>query len=237
MKKLFTYAGGFLLAAALAFSCKTPESEMVPSVLELTPESAQLSPFQESIDFSLKCNLKWTATLEDTSWGELIVQSRSEGIGGSLLFKTDFNLSDGDRTNVLVIKAGKGELRREIVQEGIGADAGILRIATPGLYGIGGNNYTFGNDGWNHSSFITEADGSIRWRLVNAATLSVLTLTGPKADAERGEELTLHVSLNEKGTRTLVENYSASMLYEKDGTWWYKISEDTYFIIKKEAAL
>lgn len=237
MKKLFTYAGGFLLAAALAFSCKTPESEMVPSVLELSPENVHLSPSSQSISFSLQCDLKWTAALEDDSWGELIVQSRSEGIGGSLLFKTDANLGEDARTNILVIKAGKGEIRREITQDGIGADARILQVSTPGLYGIGGNNYTFGNDGWNHASFGTEADGSIRWRLVNAGTLSVLTLTGPKADAQQGDNLTLHVSLNEKGTRTLIENYSATLLYEKDGTWWYKVREDTYFIIKKEAAL
>ncbi|MBR4775441.1 MAG: BACON domain-containing protein [Bacteroidales bacterium] len=324
MKKLFTYAGAFLMAAALVFSCKTPESEMVPSVLKLTPETAQLSPFQKSIDFSLQCDLKWTATLEDTSWGELIVQNRREGIGGALLFKTDTNLGEEDRTNVLIIKAGKSEIRREITQKGLGnffspraaelsglepvtisftaplpwkaslpegsewlslsATSGakgeasvdvsaknlhyedeartgsviftfgtsqvtlavsqvpsekdpVMMVTTPGLYGIGGHSYTFGADGWNHASFITEADGSVRWRLVNAGTLSVLTLTGPKADAQQGENLILHVSLNEKGTRSLIENYSATMLYEKDGVLWYKVNEDTYFIIRKEAAL
>lgn len=320
MKKLFTYAGALLLAAATVFSCKEPD----PSMLVLSPETAQLSPFQKSISFSLQCDQKWTATLEDTSWGEIVVQSRREGIGGALLFKTDVNLSDEDRTNTLVIKAGKSELRREIVQAGLGgfftpraAELGglepvtvsftaplpweaslpegsewislsaasgargeasvsvsaknlhyeeeartgsvvftfgsaqvklavsqapsekdpVIQITTPGLYGIGGNDYTFGAGGWNHASFITEADGSVRWRLVNAETLSVLTLTGPKADAAQGENLTLHVSLNEKGTRTLIENYSATMLYEKEGTWWYKASEDTFFIVKKEVAL
>lgn len=320
MKKLFTYASVFLVAAATVFSCKEPD----PSVLVLSPETARLSPFQKSISFSLQCDQKWTATLEDTSWGELIIQSRHEGIGGAILFKTDANQGEEARTNILVIKAGKSELRREIIQEGLGnffnpgkaeliglepvtvsfnaplpwkasipegsewislsATSGakgeasvnisandlhyeneartgsiiftfgsspvtltvsqapsekdpILLVTTPGLYGIGGHSYSFGADGWNHASFITEADGSVRWRLVNAGTLSALTLTGPKAEVAQGETLTLHVSLNEKGTRTLIENYSATMLYEKNGTWWYKVSEDTYFIIKKEAAL
>lgn len=324
MKKLFTYAGAFLFASALVFSCKTPESEMVPSVMKLTPETAHLSPFQKSIEFALQCDLKWSATLEDTSWGEIIVQSRREGIGGALLFKTDANMGEEDRTNVLIIKAGKSEIRREIVQEGLGsfftpravelgglepvtvtftaplpweaqltegsewivlsATSGakgeasvsvsaktinynddartgsvifsfgttqvtlavsqnpsekdpVMLITTPGLYGIGGRNYTFGADGWNHASFITEPDGSIRWRLINAETLSVLTLTGPKANASQGEDILLHVSLNEKGTRTLIDNYSATMLDEQNGTWWYKVDEETYFVIKKEAAL
>lgn len=238
MKKLFTFAGTFLAVAASVFSCKIPESEREPARLLLEPEGAvQLSPFETSFTFSVSCDLHWSASLEDESWGELVIQDKKEGIGGTVLFNASDNLGEDNRTNVLVIKAGKGEIRRTITQEGIGPDAGILRITTPGLYGIGGNSYTFGADGWNHSSFITEADGSIRWRLVNAGTLSVLTLTGPKADAARGENLTLHVNLNEKGTRTLIENYSATLLNEKDGTWWYKVSKDTYFIIKKEVAL
>lgn len=323
MKKLFTYAGALLLAAATLFSCKT-ESEMVPSVLELSPETAHLTAFQTSINFSLQCDLKWTATLEDTSWGEIVVQSSREGIGASLLFKTDANTGGEDRTNVLVIKAGKGELRREIIQEGMGAffkprtvelsspapvtvsftaplpwtaslpegsewitlsatsgnkgDVSVnvsarghnydeqaregsvvftfgttqltlpvsqvpsekdpvILVTEPGLYGIGGHNYVFGADGWNHASFVAEPDGSIRWRLINAATLSVLTLTGPKADAVQGEAVLLHVSLNEKGTRSLLENYNATLLFEKDGGWWYKVDEETYFVIKKEAYL
>ena len=129
------------------------------------------------------------------------------------------------------------EKEPEITQEEMGPDAGILRITTPGLYGVGGLNYRFGTDGWNQCSFLTAADGSIRWRLINAATLSVLTLTGPKADTAQGEELTLHVALDEKGTHTFIENYNARLLYEKDGTWWYKVDEETYFILKKEAVL
>lgn len=324
MKNLFTYAGAILAAAALVFSCKTPESEMTPSVLQLDPPTATLSPFTQSLSFTLQCDLHWSASLEDDSWGQILTQSSREGVGASLLFKCSVNTAREARSNVLVIKAGKSELRREITQEGLGSffepqapeitgaesvtvrfnapfpwtasvtegeqwlsisatsgtkgesslvcSAGtvnydeaprtgtvsvrtgsvelsfavtqapsekdpVLLVTRPGLYGIRGNDYVFGAEGWNQASFLTEADGSLRWRLLHAGNLSAVTLTGMRAEESAGETLTLRVKVVGKGSPSLMENYAATLLYEKDGDRWYKVNDETYFVIKKEVTL
>lgn len=323
MKIFSTYIGAFLTAVALVVSCKTPESERTPSILQLDPPTAVLSPFSQSLSFSLQCDLHWTASLEDESWGEIIIQSSREGIGGNLLFKSGMNVAEEARTNVLIIKAGKSELRREIVQEGLGtffspkapeitgldpvtvsftaplpwearisegdgwlslsAASGpkgnasvsfsaasanfeetprtgkalftfgtmelpltisqlpsekdpILRVTEPGLYGIGGRNFVLAAEGWNQSSLLTEADGALRWRLLHQGRLAAITLTGPRADTQPGQTVTCSVKVTERGVPVLMESLPATLLYEKEGTWWYKVNDRTYFVIKKEVA-
>ena len=54
---------------------------------------------------------------------------------------------------------------------------------------------------------------------------------------KQGDNILLHLNLNEMGTRTLVENYNAMLLYQHEGTWWFKTNEGIGFIVKKEAAL
>lgn len=113
----------------------------------------------------------------------------------------------------------------------------IVSVTAPGLYGVDGNNYVLGEGGWNQASFRTGVDGSIRWRLLHAGNLSAITLTGLKADAVAGNTFTLHINLSTKGVPSLTVTCQATLLEEKNGTWWYKVSDNTYFIVKKEAAL
>lgn len=228
MKFFSTYVKTAVLTVLLVVSCKTPEREMTPSVLKLTPETTTLSPFTESLSLSLQCDLRWSAALEDESWGEIVIQSSREGVGGTILFKCGVNRDKAPRANTLVIKAGKSELRQEIVQEGFPMED------TPGFYGMGGKDYLLGTGGWNQASFLTKADGSARWRLLHAGELSAITLTGIRADAATGQSLALHVNFNRRGVPGQIEDYQATLKYVEDGTWWYSVNEGTYFVVKKE---
>lgn len=113
----------------------------------------------------------------------------------------------------------------------------IVNVTPPGLYGIGGKDYPLGTDGWNQSSFLTAADGTVCWRLLNAGSLSALTLTGAKADARVGDKLTLQLTLIEQGKPAWMQNCQASLISVADDCWWYKVSDKTYFVLKKEASL
>lgn len=113
----------------------------------------------------------------------------------------------------------------------------ILSVTAPGLYGIGGDDYVLGEGGWNQASFLTGVDGSVRWRLLNAGTLSAVTLTGIRADDETGKKYTLHINLSTKGVPSLTVNCQATLLDAQNGTWWYKVGDNTYFVVKKEVAL
>ena len=376
MKKLFTYVGAFLIAAALVFSCQTPESEKEPSVLYVHPGNLTFQALDTELEVVVRCDLHWSASLEDSSWGKVEVKSVNDGIGGSIVIKAGANLGNDNRRNVLVIKAGKSELKTKVLQYGLngffspypvqlsgtaevpvkfnapaswsatvveggdwirlGVVAGlagestlsisardanenvgdrtgvvrvsfgevsadipvtqgqkdvilvedgtsitspffaqelsllvrynvenyevettadwihhvklkaplyekaesfsldenpgaesrsgqihfscsghpdaslsvtvtqegkdpILNIEVPGFYGLNGNDYALGSDGWNHASLVAEPDGSIRWRLLNAGTLKVFTLTGIKADMKQGDNILLHIGLHPHG--------------------------------------
>lgn len=408
MKKLFTFAGVFLLAAALAVSCKNEEVEKEAQYLTVTPESLSIPAMETATRITVACDLPWTASLEETPWAEFYLP---DGKTDYFYLRTQPNLEENSRTGTLVLKAGKTELRKQITQEGLstfftprsirltgtksatvsypvttlnssfstpditwlnvkkstadgrvtltvsakdkneslGDREGVIRVAfgsynvdipvaqgqtdvilvdgntslslewtaqnltlvthynveygvsvaadwihhdipkaallegteefsldenpstesrtgqirftaksgepsitvtliqagkdpiltvnTPGIYGFNGADYIFAADGWNQSSFITEADGSIRWRLLNAGSLSLLTLTGARADAVRGEATTLHLNFTQKGHARQLLTCTATLLDTRDGYWWYKVNGNTYFIIRKEVAL
>ena len=101
-------------------SCLKPESERVPEILQITSRTTgNLSPFGAQIWISVKCDLHWKAELEDDSWGHIEVQSLSEGKGGEFVVILKDNLGEEDRTNTIIVKAGKGEAKLDIVQSGL----------------------------------------------------------------------------------------------------------------------
>lgn len=106
-------------AACLAFSCLLPESQRMPEVLELTLSDDNPSALATSIDVNVKCDLHWTLELEDSSWGSVTTTLVSEGSGGTCTVNLGVNKADDARENTLILKAGKGELRKTITQQGM----------------------------------------------------------------------------------------------------------------------
>ena len=106
-------------AACLAFSCLLPESQRMPEVLELTLSEDNPSALATSIDVNVKCDLHWTLELEDSSWGSVTTTLVSEGSGGTCTVNLGVNKADDARENTLILKAGKGELRKTFTQQGM----------------------------------------------------------------------------------------------------------------------
>lgn len=104
----------------------------------------------------------------------------------------------------------------------------ILNITQPGLYGVGGMDYALGTDGWNQLARKQEADGTLRFRLLNAVSLSAVTLSGIREEAS----CNLHALLQSRERTLLEEDYPASLIYTKDGLGWFKVSDQTYFIVQ-----
>lgn len=125
MTKTTVSKGIRVLAAAVlalfAFSCQVPESERTPEILEIFPSATNPSALESSITVQVKCDLHWTAELQDNSWGSVKVTLVTEGSGGTFTFNMGVNKSEDSRENTLIVKAGKGEIRKTITQGGIGS--------------------------------------------------------------------------------------------------------------------
>lgn len=390
------------LLGGLALSCEVPESERTPELLSLSPSSESPSALTESITVKIFCDLHWTVELSDSSWGIVEVTETTEGTGGTVTFKMGINTAEEARENTLILKGGKGVMRKTITQGGIGTffqprslhltgtrpasvsfnapsawtvatsddwldvktrsgqagsatvtleakdanenlgeregkirisiagkdfdipvtqnqtdvilsddsaialsfeagdfsvstrynvnykievsdawisrstskaplhesietftveenssasprsatirftggEAGpltvsvtqdgkdpILNTTVAGFYGIDGVNYIQGTDGWNQASVLRNTDGSLRYRLLNASTLSVVQLSGMREGVQVGDKIPLQVVITRKKNTLAIKNYSALVLYQKDGLTWLKGSDATYFVL------
>lgn len=106
-------------AACLAFSCLLPESQRMPEVLELTLSEDNPSALTTSIEVQVKCDLNWTIELENKAWGAIEVKQVTEGSGGTCLLTMGVNMDQDERRNAIILKAGKGELRKTFSQQGV----------------------------------------------------------------------------------------------------------------------
>ena len=403
-----------LVAVSLAWtavSCQTPEEERIPQVLEMIPSKTNPHALETSINVKVNCDLHWSVSLEDSSWGSVEVDTVNDGLGGSFTFKLGANTAEEARENTLVLKAGKEELRKTISQGGlgtyfsprtlelsgtreatvsfpapsawtaevtegadwlklknpsgekgaaqltvsatdpnekVGARTGMIQIAVdgqhlslpvtqgqkdvillgsdasqsfsfearefsvltlynvdyqvqvsvswikhvaskdplhqrtehfvleennsaearvadilfsseghpdallvlgvtqegkdpilatsqPGFYGIQGTDYILGANGWNQSSRRSAPEEGVRYRLLNAATLSSVDVSGlPASDSfQKGQRYSVHLTLKKKGKSKLVKDYDVVGFYSQDGLAWYKGESGTYFVVKQ----
>ena len=107
------------LLAAVAASCQIPESERIPAVFTLTPETLTPAALTEGIQIIVECDLHWTVQLLDPEWGSIEYGSIQEGKGGEFRFQMGANLEDAPRENTVIVKAGKSEERITITQDGL----------------------------------------------------------------------------------------------------------------------
>jgi hypothetical protein len=108
------------ILAVMGASCQIPESERIPEVLEMIPQSTSISAMETEVSVSVNCDLHWNVELQDPSWGEVEIKTVEDGTGGTFLFKPGANTGEDARENTLILKAGKGELRKTITQGGLG---------------------------------------------------------------------------------------------------------------------
>lgn len=176
---------------------------------------------QYNVDYEVRSSVEWMQWVQVKSplhegVEEFVIapNTRPEARKGELLFTSESH--PGASYTVTVEQGGKDP---------------ILSIISPGFYGTG-RDVVKGADGWIQSSYLKKPDGSIRYRLLNAGTLEVATLTGLSVNDKRGDTCTLHLSLTNSPVKREAD-YSVTLLYTHNGMSWFKGENGVYFIVKE----
>ena len=106
-------------------------------------------------------------------------------------------------------------------------------ISQPGMYGIYGKDYVFSADGWNQFSRKKSADGQLTYFLRNAASLSVVAVSGIPNEAKAGARANLTLRLMEKGSVKRQFSFPAVLEYQTEDLLWYRVGEETCFVLTK----
>ena len=146
-------------------------------------------------------------------------------------FAVEANTSAQPRSGEIRFTGGDAQARVITVSQQ-GMDP-ILTVTQPGFYGIDGANYILGSEGWNQSSRLLSSGQSLRYRLLNAASLSVWEATGLNADAKKGDNANLHLKQQHLSFVKQEMDYPVILLYQTENRLWYKASDQTYFVFAK----
>lgn len=117
-----------------------------------------------------------------------------------------------------------------VVQEG---KHPFLFITAPGCYDIDGKSFFLGNNGWNLSSRVQLADGTMEYRLLNRASLTALCVRGYDPAAEEGSSARVTLTEWEKADKVLLKEYDVIVLGSDEERIWLKGDGNTGFIIQK----
>ena len=111
----------FCVLALTVTSCSMliSEENKIPEVFEVTLTSETAGALESEITVIINCDLSWSASLSDTSWGQITEINTFKGKGGTFCFSFDWNTSDTPRENSIIIRAGKLEVRKTVKQEGM----------------------------------------------------------------------------------------------------------------------
>ena len=109
-----------LLPLCIAVSCDQI-MEMIqtgPTVFEVSLTETQLNASHTETSVKVKCDFKWTAKLEDSSWGS-ITETTVWGDDGIVVINLGFNKNAASRSNTLTITSGKSSKSVDIRQGGL----------------------------------------------------------------------------------------------------------------------
>lgn len=133
MNKFFWKAFILLLTLCAAVSCALTEIiQAEPSVFEVSLTETQLNASCTEVSAKVVCDVKWTAKLEDSSWGSITRTIMSDNSAGVVLISLGFNEGKEKRSNTLTIQAGSKVKSLSIDQEGVSE---LIRPAALNLRG------------------------------------------------------------------------------------------------------
>ena len=109
-----------LLPLCIAVSCDQIMEMMQtgPTVFEVSLTETQLNASHTETSVKVKCDFKWTAKLEDSSWGS-ITETTVWGDDGIVVINLGFNKDAASRSNTLTITSGKTSKSVDIRQGGL----------------------------------------------------------------------------------------------------------------------
>ena len=176
---------------------------------------------QYNTDYKVETNVPWISQLT----------TKAPLYEGVETFDVEANSTADTRTGKIVFSMGKAKkITVTVTQEGRDP---VLNVTFPGFYGIHGQNYFWGEGGWNQRTSLTSAEGVNRYRLLNAKTLSVLEVDGLRFSDTDGEEMDVKVNLRNRDIRYGVQEFTVTQIAHTANIYWFKASDETYFIISK----
>ena len=176
---------------------------------------------QYNTDYKVETDVPWISQLT----------TKAPLYEGVETFDVEANSTADTRTGKIVFSMGKAKkITVTVTQEGRDP---VLNVTFPGFYGIHGQNYFWGEGGWNQRTSLTSAEGVNRYRLLNAKTLSVLEVDGLRFSDTDGEEMDVKVNLRNRDIRYGVQEFTVTQIAHTANIYWFKASDETYFIISK----
>ena len=123
MKKFIWKAILLILPLCAAMSCEMLEEifQTDPTVFEASLTPTQINASQTEVTAKVICDVKWSAKLEDSSWGSIVQTIMSEDKSGIVVINLGFNEGKEKRSNTLTITAGSKTMSLCIDQEGVGS--------------------------------------------------------------------------------------------------------------------
>lgn len=175
---------------------------------------------QSNVDYRIDCGADWITHSETRALNE-----------ATEVFVVTPNEDSQERSAVIKFTGGEGvTLSFKVRQDGKDP---LLNYTQPGFYGLGGQNYIAGEAGWNQAGRKERPDGTVSYRLMNRAELSVLSVEGILPSAEVGSQQTVTFRLQKKSKTILQGTYDAKVLDTSDEQVWVKAGSDVCFIVKK----
>lgn len=177
---------------------------------------------QSNVTYKIDCEADWIHHIETKSLNE-----------ATELFSVDRNDSYLLRQASITFTPTQGEASSVTVVVVQDHKDPFLFLTMPGFYNVGGKSYTRGDGGWNLTSRVQKADGSVEFRLLNSQLLSVLRVWGYDPAAEEGSEVHVYVTGWTKSNQFLLQEYDVIVLGADDELIWLKNADGTGFIIQK----
>lgn len=176
----------------------------------------------------------WTASV--TSGDDWLTLSTASGNAGrstlSCAAKSE-NTGDAPRNGSIRLRINGGVLDIAVVQAVKGQGPDPYTGPAPGIYGINGSNYVLGENGWNQSSRVVLADGSLQYILMNRAAVEITAVLEYDATAAVGSTQNVVVYRQGQSGALLYQPYQVQVTESTDSYIKLANSATTYFIIQK----
>ena len=175
---------------------------------------------QSNVDYEISCDEDW---IEHT-------ETRSLNKAAEMFFAKP-NETDDERFCTISFKGGN-DVRLSVYVFQNARDT-FLDLTRPGIYAKGETAFVYGEDGWNQIGRKELPDGSISFRLMNRASLSVYSVEGVPVSATTGSRFNVTLRLQTKERIMLQETLSASVIGTSEELIWIQAESGLRFIIKK----
>lgn len=194
--------------------------------------SLTFGPQSQRFEIKTRYNVGYNVSVSDPSWIQYVetkaIQTATEH------FSLTANESFDSRSGWIKLESRENpdmSVTVNLVQQGLDP---IVQNKTCGLYGLQGQDWMLGEDGWNYLSRATLPDGNAVFRLLNARIPAAAVLSYNPLLLKTGERCQLHVKVMKNYKVTAEADYDVVQVYEKEGLRWLKnVNNDKEFFIIK----